>query len=91
MNYEKKIVECDKKIKDFTEIIKPTIRNWLEQDPTHYCALLWALKFFKGKELIGFFERANKMLPDNANYQNMLGSIYFNSGDSEKSIEPYKI
>jgi tetratricopeptide (TPR) repeat protein len=79
--YKKKIEECDEKINRFNEIIKPTIKNWLDKDPIHYASLVWTPEFFEAEDLVTFSERAieelaKAKLPPVAIYHAILGDAY---------------
>ena len=69
----RKIEKCNEKIRNYTETMKPTIKNWLDQDPIHYVALMWAANFFEGEERVEFFKRAIESGPEVAAYYYRLG------------------
>jgi tetratricopeptide (TPR) repeat protein len=74
-NYGEKLEECNKKIRSYTEVIKPAFENQLDQDPIHYASLMWVPEFFEGEKLISFFDRAIESGPELAVYHANLGNI----------------
>jgi tetratricopeptide (TPR) repeat protein len=78
------------KIKNCQEVIKSNIENWLEQDPIHYASLNWASDFFEIRQSTKILQDVIEKEGKNPGYHNMLGNLYYNNKDYEKSIEPYE-